>query len=108
MDKKTLLEAVKPVYGLDDAPMRWHKTFTDFLKSIGFRRTLLEACLYVRYSETGRLLAIVLIEVDDLLVAAEAPYMKEVRDALHKKFVFGKLVEPRTCPFCMQNAGSQA
>ena len=37
LDKKTLLEAVKPVYGLDDAPMRWHKTFTDFLKSLGFR-----------------------------------------------------------------------
>ena len=30
LDKKTLLEAVKLVYGLDDAPMRWHKTFTDF------------------------------------------------------------------------------
>ena len=29
LDKKTLLGAVKPVYGLDDAPMRWHKTFTD-------------------------------------------------------------------------------
>ena len=38
-DKKTLLDAVKPVYGFDDAPMRWHKTFTDFLKSLGFRRT---------------------------------------------------------------------
>ena len=47
LDKKTLLEAIKPVYGLDDAPMRWHKTFTDYLKSLGFRRTLLEACRYV-------------------------------------------------------------
>ena len=52
LDKKTLLEAIKPVYGLDDAPMRWHTTFTDFFKSLGFRRTLLEACLYVLYSET--------------------------------------------------------
>ena len=96
LDKKTLLEAVKPVYGLDDAPMRWHKTFTDFLKSLGFRRTLLESCLYVLYSETGRLQAMVLIEVDDLLVAASSDYMKKLRDALHKRFIFGKLVEPRS------------
>ena len=92
LDKKTLLEAVKPVYGFDDAPMRWHKTFTDFLKSLGFRRTLLEACLYVLYSKTGRLLSMVFIEVDDLLVAAEATYMKEVREALHKRFIFGQFV----------------
>ena len=53
LDKKARLDAVKPVYGLDDAPMRWHKTFTDFLKSLGFRRTWLESCVYVLYSETG-------------------------------------------------------
>ena len=38
----------------------------------------------------------VLIEVDDLLVAAGAAYMKELREALHKMFIFGRLVEPRT------------
>ena len=72
------------------ATMRWHKTFTDFLKSFGFRRTLLEYCLYVLYSETGRLRAMVLIEVDDLLVAAFPEYMKNLREALHRRFIFGK------------------
>ena len=93
---KTFLEAIKPVYGLDDAPMRWHKTFTDYLKSLGFRRTLLEACWYVLYSETGRLQAMVLIEVDDLLVAATHGYKKTLREAMHKRFIFGKWEEPRT------------
>ena len=44
-DKKVLLDAIKLVYGLDDAPMRWHRTFIGFIKSLGFRRTLLEVCL---------------------------------------------------------------
>ena len=96
LDKKTFLEAIKPVYGLDDAPMRWHKTFTDYLKSLGFRRTLLEACWYVLYSETGRLQAMVLIEVDDLLVAATLGYKKTLREAMHKRFIFGQCEEPRT------------
>ena len=43
LDTKVLLEAIKLGYGLDDAPMRWHRTFTGFIKSLGFRRTLLEA-----------------------------------------------------------------
>ena len=38
----------------------------------------------------------VLVEVDDLLVAAGATYMKELREALRKSFIFGKFVEPRT------------
>ena len=38
----------------------------------------------------------VLIEVYDLLVSADADYMKELREALHKRFIFGKFVEPRT------------
>ena len=38
----------------------------------------------------------VFIEVDDLLVAAGATYTKELREALHKRFIFGKSVEPRT------------
>ena len=38
----------------------------------------------------------VLIEVDDLLVSASSDYMKELRKALHNRFIFGKLVEPRS------------
>ena len=103
LDKMTLLEAIKPVYGLDDAPMRWHKTFTDFLKSLGFRRTLLEACLYGLYSETGRLQAMVLIEVYDQLVAASSNYMKKLRDALRKLHLLQMGGASLLSYFCWQN-----
>ena len=38
----------------------------------------------------------VFIELDDLLVAASSDYMKKLREAVHKRFIFGKLVEPRS------------
>ena len=71
LDKKELLEAIKQVYGLDDALMRWHRTFTGFIKSFGFRRIHIEACLYVLYWNSGKLMAMILVEVGDLFVAAD-------------------------------------
>ena len=38
----------------------------------------------------------VLIEVDDRLVAASPDCMKKLREALHRRFIFGKWVEPRS------------
>ena len=60
---------------------------------VGFRRTLLEACLYVLYSASGKLLAMILVEVDDLLVAADPSYLQKLRAMLQSMFIFGKLVE---------------
>eukprot|EP00959_Pyramimonas_sp_CCMP1952_P089619 1874921-Pyramimonas_sp.AAC.1 len=40
----SLIELVAPVYGLNDAPLLWHRTITDFLVSLGFEKSLLEPC----------------------------------------------------------------
>ena len=84
-----LIELVAPVYGLDDAPLRWHQTVVGFLEQLGFHRSLLEPCLLLK-RENGSVTAMVLIEVDDLNLAAREDYMPELKEKLQSRFIFGK------------------
>ena len=69
--KKDLIELIAPVYGLDDAPLRWFETIGDYLKSMGFRRSLLDPCVFTKHEEQ-ELQHVVLIEVDDFLIASKS------------------------------------
>eukprot|EP00959_Pyramimonas_sp_CCMP1952_P457017 9474150-Pyramimonas_sp.AAC.1 len=59
-----LIELIAPVYGLDDAPLAFHRAAANFIKSRGFERTELEPCWFVGRAR-GELQAQVLVEVDD-------------------------------------------
>ena len=37
----SLIQLVAPVYGLNDAPLRWHRTLTAWLIKQGYRKSLL-------------------------------------------------------------------
>ena len=89
VEADTLIELVAPVYGLDDAPLRWHQTVVRFFEQIGFVRSLLEPCLMIR-RVNGSVEAMVLIEVDDLNLAATELYMPQLKAALNDRFIFGK------------------
>ncbi len=89
LDPNTLIELVVPVYGLDDAPIRWHHTLLEFFTSIGFTRSLLEPCWLVK-REKGRVIAMVLIEVDDINVGVIPGYQKELQELMTQRFSFGK------------------
>ena len=56
----TLIQLVAPVYGLEDAPLRWHQTVIGYLTELGFERSLLEPCWYVRRDDKGEVEAMVL------------------------------------------------
>lgn len=99
LEKQTRVEAVRPVYGSDDALMLWHHIFTVVLKSIGFQRALIEACLYFLYSSCGQLLSIILVEADYLLITAGPKCMRKLRSPLQRKIQFGKLVEHENVTF---------
>jgi len=85
----SLIKLVVPVYGLDDAPLRWHMTLLNFFFSIGFERSLLEPCWLVKRSH-GRIIAQVLLEVDDINVGCIPSYSKELKKAMTDRFQFGK------------------
>ena len=45
-----LIELVAPVYGLNDAPMLWHRTLTEYLSQEVFEKSLLDPCFWVKRS----------------------------------------------------------
>eukprot|EP00974_Lingulodinium_polyedra_P066182 6404410-Lingulodinium_polyedra.AAC.1 len=49
-----LAEVVRPIYGLDDGPIRWFRSLCDCLGRGGMRRTALEPCWYVLAGPGGR------------------------------------------------------
>lgn len=92
VEKGSVIELVAPVYGLDDAPLRWHHTVLKFFEGLGFKRTLLESCWMVLRNH-GVIIAMVLIEVDDINVACTKDYEPTIRDAMKQRFHFGKWEE---------------
>eukprot|EP00959_Pyramimonas_sp_CCMP1952_P331006 6931474-Pyramimonas_sp.AAC.1 len=57
-----LIELVALVYGLNDAPLLWHRTLTDYIQSVGLVKSLLEPCLHLKRDKFGALEGLVLIE----------------------------------------------
>lgn len=95
VEKGSLVELLQPVYGLDDAPLRWFETVTSYLKKkLHMKRALLEPCVFTRHNLLGQLEVLILLEVDDFIVATDtAERMAEVRAALEERFLFGRWEE---------------
>ena len=89
LSAKCLIQLVAPVYGLDDAPIRWRNTVLEFLLSIGFERSLFEPCWLIR-REGGQIVAMMLLEVDDFNIATTKEYQPVLHKLLNERFVFGK------------------
>ena len=91
IDKEDLIELMQPVYGLDDAPLRWHETVTRYLKSMGMQKSLLDPCVYHRHDASRDLELLILIEVDDFVVAAkDDQVLYDAQQTLMSRFKFGK------------------
>ena len=67
-DYKMVCKLHKSIYGLKQSGRNWNKLFHNFLVEKGFRQSLHDACLYT-YTANPHI-AIVLIWVDDILMAA--------------------------------------
>ena len=66
----------KALYGLKDAPLRWHETLSKHLKSIGMTQTKSDPCLFFKRNKNGQY-CFMTITVDDLLIASST---KEIAD----------------------------
>ena len=52
-----LIQLLRPVHGLDGAPIVWHETITtEFVSGLGHRRSLLEPCWFVKHDDDTHLL----------------------------------------------------
>ena len=88
----TLIQLVAPVYGLLDAPRAWRETVKDHLiNQLGFEQNPFENCLFVR-RRAGAVTSMILVEVDDLVIASDEECKAEIKDSLMKRFQFGRWV----------------
>ena len=83
----SLIQLVAPVYGLNDAPLRWHRAW---LVKQGCRNALLESCSYVHYAPSGKVDRFFLVEVDDLATGIKRSQEAEFQQRFQAAFRFGK------------------
>eukprot|EP00439_Symbiodinium_sp_Y106_P016539 s1065_g2.t1 len=88
----TLIQLVAPVYGLLDAPKAWRDTVRDHLVNrLGFEQNMFENCLFIR-RKAGKVESMILVEVDDLVIASNDSCKDEVKQSLMQRFQFGRWV----------------
>jgi transposase InsO family protein len=59
----------KSVYGLKQAPRNWNKDIDQYLRSLGFKPSAVDACIYIKWVNSKDCIILGLY-VDDLVVAA--------------------------------------
>ena len=84
-----LIEVVGQVYGLNDAPSAWYKTFDKALREVGFERSHLDKCLYFM-REGSQLSGVFGIHVDDSVTGGTGARYEKALEQLKQRFEFRK------------------
>ena len=61
------LKLLKSLYGLKQAPRNWNKNIVEQIKSLGFKKGVLDSCLFVKY--INQEIYLISLYVDDIFVA---------------------------------------
>ncbi|CAI7796530.1 unnamed protein product [Closterium sp. NIES-53] len=86
----------RPVYGLRQAPRKWHNTLRTTLPALGFAPTTADPSLFLR-TDTSLLPFYVLVYVDDLVFAtADTEALSLVKSELQKRHTCTDLGEQRS------------
>lgn len=75
----------KSLYGLKQSARNWNSTLTSYIKDMGFSQSSLDACLFTKTSQHGEEM-IILVWVDDLLIASTPRGLNEIKEAMKNKF----------------------
>jgi len=89
-DASCLIKVVKGVFGLPDAPRAWWEEFSGtLLKEFGMEKHSLDQAFFVKRRES-RLQLMILVHVDDILVAHDgSSEMLDLVAKLRKRYPFG-------------------
>ena len=86
-DETCLVEAVKTVYGLADAPKAWWNCLNGKLCSLGLGVSEFDPCVYYYYYQ-GNISGVVALHVDDLCMGGDNHFRERVQDKLREMFPF--------------------
>eukprot|EP00971_Amphidinium_carterae_P351931 6492342-Amphidinium_carterae.1 len=94
-----LIELRVAVYGLDDAPWQFRCSLTRHLARIGLRRAILDPCLWLQHRPDGSLQRMVLLDVDDLIMASTPEEAARFKRDIEGRFELGKYERDKSS-FC--------
>ena len=81
----------KPAYGLNDSPRNWYDSLKEFLLSIGCAQCRYDPGLFY-YRVDNKLMAVMLLHVDDFLISGNTKFKKEVVSKILAKYDVSKYV----------------
>ncbi|KAG6617012.1 Integrase catalytic core protein [Phytophthora cinnamomi] len=91
------VELLKAIYGLKQASRVWNETFDEYVRSIGFRVSSYDPCLYIKVVDGECVL--LLVYVDDVLVTGiSAEMIAEVKRQLKSRF---EMTDSGKCSFIL-------
>ena len=82
-----LVEAIKTVYGLADAPKAWWNCFSGKLKGLNMRMSEFDPCLFCYY-HNGKLEGVVAVHVDDMCMGGNSRFRQAIQEPLQQLFSF--------------------
>ena len=87
IDSEMACKLNKSLYGLKQAPRCWNIKFNNFLVSLGFSRSRHDYCLYTKLSTNNTDDLIIVMYVDDLLIAGnKLNSIEKLKQDLSKRF----------------------
>ena len=86
----SVIEVVGNVYGQNDAPVAWYKTFDHEATTIGWTRSRFDPCLYHLRNSSGQLIGIMGVHVDDTAVGGTGPQFENAIARMRKRFPYRK------------------
>ncbi|CAE7563942.1 TY1B-PL [Symbiodinium natans] len=86
-DDQCLVEAIKTVYGLADAPKAWWNCFSGKLKDLNMQMSEFDPCVFYYY-HSGRLEGVITLHVDDLCMGGSLKFQQSVQQPLRQMFPF--------------------
>ena len=86
----------KSIYGLKQSPRCWNQKLCDHLKSLGFKESGADSCVFVKNESST--LKIIAVYADDLiLIAKSLSEIQQMKDSLSKTFRMKDMGQLRYC-----------
>lgn len=91
---------LKAIYGTKQAPLEWNAHLNEVLISLGYKRCLMDTCLYVKISRTGRPMYIGVF-VDDLIPCYHPKDKKEWEHDKSQLKIKYKMTDKGSCEWVL-------
>eukprot|EP00435_Cladocopium_sp_Y103_P044898 s702_g12.t1 len=91
LPEDAVIEITGNLYGQNDAPSAWHRTFNEEALKCGWEVSRFDACLYfLREPHSNKLCGVMGVHVDDTAVGGEGEHFKHAVESLKKRFPYRK------------------